>query len=222
MSEYLLGPLPVTHFGSQFRSQRKCALCVLIKHLCFQVFTMYSLIWWKWLLGQMLVITVVSYEAYMRMWFCASHLTWVVLPFTFNVFSLIHKTWLWCASPIHAGTGPDTEEDTIHENFISWSKAHFFLLFCNNSSNEKENEITSRTRWSMTFIQQLGHMLWFSLCFIQAFMCTCKHTLTVLQMPHRCKQDTGCSAAKTLLRLSLMYSKVCASNESPPLTKAIV
>lgn len=36
-----------------------------------------------------------------------------------------------------------------------------FLLFCNNSNNEKENEITLRNRWSMTSIHQLGRMLWF-------------------------------------------------------------
>lgn len=41
---------------------------------------------------------------------------------------------------------------------------------------------------------------------------------------YKCR--TGVSSrtlgGKTLLRLSLMYSKVCASNESPPLAKAIV
>lgn len=97
----------------------------------------------------------------------------------------ITKTWSWCATPVHIGTLPATEEDTIHENVISWSKAHFFLYFCNNSSNEKENEITSRNRWSMTSIHQLGHMLWFSLHFLPAFTCTCNHMHTVLQMPYR-------------------------------------
>lgn len=156
----------------------------------------------------------------MRIWFCARHLTWVVLSFTFNVFYVIPKNMnVVCQSNTHRHRASHREGYNPWKlNFLIQST--FFLLFCNNSSNEKENEITSRNRWSMTPIHQLGCMLSFCLGFIQTFTCTWRHTDTVLQMPHRCKQDTGCTAAKTLLRLSLMYFKSRALNESPPLTKS--
>lgn len=147
----------------------------------------------------------------------------VVLSFIFAVFSLIHKNMIVVCQPNthrhranhRGGYNPWKLNFLIQNTF-------FFLLFCNNSSNEKENEITSRKRWSMAAIHPLGHVLRSPVSFIQAFTCTCMHAHAVFQMPHRYKQDGGCTAAKTLLSLSLMYSKLCASNESPPLTKAIV
>lgn len=44
--------------------------------------------------------------------------------FTFTVFSLfvVHQF------STLTGTRPETEEDTIHENLISWTKAHFFSI----------------------------------------------------------------------------------------------
>ncbi len=48
--------------------------------------------------------------------------TWVVLSFT-SLFDS-QKIWLWWVSPLPTGTWPTTEEDTIHENLLSWYRAH--------------------------------------------------------------------------------------------------
>ena len=100
--------------------------------------------------------------AYMRMWFHASHLTRAVLFFCYTVFSLIHKNMITVHQSSAYGHGASHRggHNPWKLNFLI-QITFSFLLFCNNSNNEKENEITLTNRWSMTSIHQLGRTLWF-------------------------------------------------------------
>lgn len=96
----------------------------------FPRFTVYSLIRCTWILGHMLFITVFNpCSIHEEVISCKSFDPSCPLLLLHCVFSDLQKTWSRCTSPVHMGTMPATEEDTIHENLISWSKSHFLLFF---------------------------------------------------------------------------------------------
>lgn len=175
-------------------------LYVFMKQLCFQVFTVYSrqvsYYWARCEISQLWQIykdLIVSFDLTCSLLYSSNY--------TLGFF-WFKKTQLWYTSQ-HTQA---SHRGGYNPNLISWSKAHFFLLFCNNSSNENKNEIPSRNRRSMISIHHLGHMWWFfPHYFTQAFACTRKHT--VLQMPHMCKQDAGCTAVTNVLMYKLRASK---------------
>lgn len=92
------------------------------------------------------------------------------LLYSYNYTLGFRRTQLWCTSQYTQAS----HRGGYNPNLISWTEAHCFLPFCNNSSNE--NEIPSRKRRSMTSIHQLGHMWWCVYNFLssctQGFSCT--------------------------------------------------
>lgn len=147
-------------------------------------------------------------------------LIWLALSSLLSSLSLIHKNMilLWNANMQRNKASQRGGYNPWKCNFLIQSIL-FFL--CNNSSNEKENEITSLSSCSMKSI--LGHMLLSPhrgsfrpshahvSIHILCYKCHAGVSMTVDELLRK----------RTLLRLSLMYSKLRTSIESPPLTKAM-